>query len=74
MGKRNRPPRQTPQNYQAPYPQKADAAPPRKTPSGGKASLLSKERALLVLFWSYVLIPLSWGIASTAQKALLLFK
>jgi hypothetical protein len=28
---------------------------------------------LLVLFWLYVLIPLSWGVWSTIKKALALF-
>ena len=27
----------------------------------------------LLLFWSYVLIPLGWGITATAKKAMLLF-
>ena len=29
---------------------------------------------LLILFWMYVSIPLAWGIWSTLQKALTLFK
>lgn len=28
---------------------------------------------LLVLFWAYVLIPLSWGVFQTFKKALALF-
>lgn len=32
-----------------------------------------KDRVLLVVFWAYVLIPLAWGVYSTAQKALMLF-
>ena len=28
---------------------------------------------LLVLFWAYVLIPLSWGVFETFKKALALF-
>jgi hypothetical protein len=28
---------------------------------------------LLVLFWAYVLIPLSWGVYQTFKKALALF-
>ena len=28
---------------------------------------------LLLLFWSYVLIPLGWGVWSTLQKASTLF-
>lgn len=27
----------------------------------------------LLLFWSYVLIPLGWGVTATVKKALLLF-
>jgi len=38
-----------------------------------KASVTWKDRMLLVTFWSYVLIPLAWGVYSTAQKALMLF-
>jgi hypothetical protein len=38
-----------------------------------KASVTWKERALLIAFWGYVLIPLAWGVYSTAQKALMLF-
>lgn len=33
-----------------------------------------KEWLLLILFWSYVLIPLGWGIKSTVEKAMLLFR
>jgi len=44
------------------------AAPPPPPPD------LWREWALLFVFWSYVLIPLSWGVASTVKKALLLFK
>lgn len=33
-----------------------------------------KEWLLLILFWSCVLIPLGWGIKSTVEKALLLFR
>ncbi|MGZ8218884.1 MFS transporter small subunit [Methylomagnum sp.] len=33
-----------------------------------------RDRILLVLFWSYVLIPLAWGVKSTVEKALLLFR
>jgi hypothetical protein len=29
---------------------------------------------LLILFWLYVSIPLAWGVSSTLQKALTLFK
>ncbi len=74
MGKRNRPQRQIPQKYQASFRQKADAASQQKIPPIVKPPLRPKQWALLILFWSYVLIPLSWGIASTAQKALSLFK
>lgn len=28
---------------------------------------------LLILFWLYVLIPLTWGVWSTIKKALALF-
>lgn len=28
---------------------------------------------LLVLFWAYVLLPLSWGVFQTFKKALALF-
>lgn len=28
---------------------------------------------LLVLFWAYVLIPLSWGVFQTLKKAMALF-
>lgn len=28
----------------------------------------------LVLFWSYVLIPLAWGVTATAKKVLLLLQ
>lgn len=41
--------------------------------AGGQTAARLRERVLLVLFWSYVLIPLAWGIKSTVQKALLLF-
>jgi hypothetical protein len=34
----------------------------------------TRERVLLVLFWSYVLLPLAWGVKSTVEKALLLFR
>ncbi len=40
--------------------------------ASSKTSVLV-DYLLLVLFWLYVLIPLSWGIASTLQKALALF-
>ncbi|WKJ88578.1 hypothetical protein QZJ86_11120 [Methylomonas montana] len=33
----------------------------------------SSSPLLLVLFWLYVLIPLSWGVWSTIKKALALF-
>ncbi|WP_267873582.1 MFS transporter small subunit [Methylomonas albis] len=33
----------------------------------------SSQPILLVLFWLYVLIPLSWGVWSTIKKALALF-
>lgn len=33
-----------------------------------------KEWLLLILFWSYVLIPLGWGIKFTVEKAMMLFR
>ncbi len=33
----------------------------------------SNEKLLLVLFWAYVLIPLSWGVFQTLKKAMALF-
>lgn len=34
----------------------------------------ARELALLIVFWGYVLVPLAWGVYSTLQKALLLFR
>lgn len=33
-----------------------------------------KDWLLLILFWSYVLLPLAWGVTATVRKAALLFK
>jgi hypothetical protein len=33
-----------------------------------------KDTARLVLFWSYVLMPMAWGVSATVRKALLLFQ
>lgn len=41
--------------------------------SHSKPSKLA-NRLLLILFWLYVSIPLAWGVSSTLQKALTLFK
>jgi hypothetical protein len=32
------------------------------------------DRLLLLLFWLYVIAPLTWGIWSTLQKSFALFK
>jgi hypothetical protein len=76
MSKRKTPwHRHTPPKHLAAAPKTAaphrrqGAAPP---PAEGRKPL--REWALLFVFWSYVLIPLSWGVASTVRKALLLFK
>ncbi|WP_250455004.1 oxalate:formate antiporter [Caballeronia sp. ATUFL_M2_KS44] len=34
----------------------------------------SSNKALLVAFWLYVLIPLAWGITNTLTQAVKLFK
>ncbi|VXC98196.1 MULTISPECIES: oxalate:formate antiporter [Burkholderiaceae] len=34
----------------------------------------SSNKALLLLFWLYVLIPLAWGITNTLAQAVKLFK
>jgi hypothetical protein len=45
-----------------------------QTPEPETAQAVGRFDALkLLLFWSYVLIPLGWGITATAKKALLLF-
>lgn len=61
---RNKPPRHN----------QAHLVPPvAATPAESKATS-PKEWLLLILFWSYVLIPLGWGIKSTVEKAMLLFQ
>lgn len=45
------------------------------TPTGPQpAAAKLRQWALLLAFWSYVLIPLAWGVKSTVQKAMLLFQ
>ncbi|KIG10661.1 MFS transporter small subunit [Caballeronia concitans] len=34
----------------------------------------ASNKALLVVFWLYVLIPLAWGITNTLTQAVKLFK
>lgn len=46
------------------------ATPPPAPP----AQSAGRQRALLLIFWGYVLLPLAWGVSATVQKALLLFK
>lgn len=77
MGKRGNPPRR----FRRPY----LSSPPlqRNMPAGKGMAKTSPQDApqdrpkdwlMLALFWGYVLVPLTWGVASTLQKALLLFK
>lgn len=49
-------------------------AQPAAKPVQSSAIGKTRERVLLALFWSYVLVPLAWGIKSTVEKALLLFR
>jgi len=70
--------RKTPWHRHTP-PKNRAAAPKTAAQAGRQAAAppppdLWREWALLFVFWSYVLIPLSWGVASTVRKALLLFK
>ena len=71
MSKR-KPPRHPPSHRRQPptRPAPAAAAPPPQP--AGKPPW--RERAQLVAFWGFVLIPMAWGVAATVRKALLLFK
>ncbi len=33
-----------------------------------------RDRFLLVIFWTYVSVPLAWGVYSTLRKAMALFQ
>lgn len=43
-------------------------------PDSRQTAAKLRQWALLLAFWSYVLIPLAWGVKSTVQKAMLLFQ
>lgn len=74
MGKRDKHLRRSTRKPAAPIRQR-DNFPARQTGTPAEqAPVPWQERALLVLFWGYVLLPLAWGVAATVQKALLLFK
>jgi hypothetical protein len=42
-------------------------------PTNGKTQVQPTSKVRLIVFWLYVLIPLSWGVVNTLMQALKLF-